>query len=566
MSHMLCDMLPRQYSQALVMSVVKTKASTVAQASAATTQQACVLFSDLVGFTALAEKLSPKDLVDIMHHIWSCFDALVQKYGMHKIDTVGDAFIVIALVKDNDLEFVANEMLTLAKWMVVTLAHVSTAANQPLSIRIGVDTGPIATGIIGTLQRRFHAHGQVVSNAQRLEGLCPHGGVLVSQAIAEQCKADFPNFDKTLNHFNVGGKKVSLARSKSGKQTANKASVANARTLTRAQSRKASFERRQSALMDAENRGGEVIQKAGSLSSLFGGGTPSVSNDSESAASSVRRKMLKVKNAIAATAFLRVQSSETEEDAREALFNQENSQKSRKNEFDEDSPVEKDHLRLAAKGEFDHEAKNLLQQVNKDTDKKMTGMMKVSLVKVSVEMNDATGPAPGASMDDKGKSEEDIVLPAGIAGAEETTKESTSRGEATVSATEEEQVKAGQNVQEQPEVVQHPMASLDESESAIQRLEAAETTDLRQLEEPPSHAAATAPMEPAQNEDKELENEANQVEAVPGGVERLSSVDTLVEDIRKTASNEQGPVPGVDTDSLGTNDTKVSSETGKGPV
>lgn len=94
MSRILCDMLPKQYAADLVASVGRPFQLT----SAAQEELAVVLFSDLVGFTALNEKVSPETLINIMHHLWSCFDALVQKHGMHKIDTVGDAFIVIAIV------------------------------------------------------------------------------------------------------------------------------------------------------------------------------------------------------------------------------------------------------------------------------------------------------------------------------------------------------------------------------------------------------------------------------------------------------------------------------------
>ena len=118
--------------------------------SAAQEERAVVLFSDLVGFTALNEKVSPETLINIMHHLWSCFDALVQKHGMHKIDTVGDAFIVIAIVgKDQIVEEVVEEMITLAKWMVVTLRDVSKAVGNTLNIRIGIDCGMAVTGILG---------------------------------------------------------------------------------------------------------------------------------------------------------------------------------------------------------------------------------------------------------------------------------------------------------------------------------------------------------------------------------------------------------------------------------
>lgn len=89
---------------------------------------------------------------------------------------------------------VVEEMITLAKWMVVTLKDVSKAVGNSLNIRIGIDCGMAVTGIIGRLQRRFHAHGAVVSHAQKLEGACTKGAVHISKAVA----ARYPNLKAEL--------------------------------------------------------------------------------------------------------------------------------------------------------------------------------------------------------------------------------------------------------------------------------------------------------------------------------------------------------------------------------
>uniref|UniRef100_A0A7S0U9N4 Guanylate cyclase domain-containing protein n=3 Tax=Hemiselmis andersenii TaxID=464988 RepID=A0A7S0U9N4_HEMAN len=599
MSRILCDMLPRQYSQALVMGIIKSK-TTKAVASAAITQPACVLFSDLVGFTALSEKLAAKDLVDIMHHIWSCFDALVQKYGMHKIDTVGDAFIVIALVKDDSLETVANEMLTLAKWMVVTLADVSTVAGQPLGIRIGIDTGPIVTGIIGTLQRRFHAHGQVVSNAQRLEGLCPHGGVLVSQAIAEQCKADFPHLDRSLNHYDVGGRKVSLARSKSGKQT-NKNSQANARTLTRAQSKANAMDKKASFANEKKGTSIDHLsndKRNSSLSALVGTTDASLNgssdNESRRSSASVRARFSKVKNAIGAVAFMRTESGtpHPEEDALETLFRAENPENSnsrrRRGDPEDDDEREKDLLRLAAKREFDSSAKDLLQKVNNaGTEKKMTGAMRISLVPVSVDLKDApagqspkTGgstpmAAPKAPMVKKARNEVDPEKEA--KSVSETTVQAEVVQEAVKEAeigeeTKEDrkmEVNSEEGVKEQTvssEVLQEPvLAQKGPDESMLERLETAETTefgdlnikDIEATEAQDAQTSDVAEKAGAENELGRLSStevllaELKDANGAGGDVaETTEEGETQVEDAAGASGMEEGeaPVEGAEDD------------------
>eukprot|EP00281_Chroomonas_sp_CCMP1168_P029996 CAMPEP_0206243456 /NCGR_PEP_ID=MMETSP0047_2-20121206/17615_1 /ASSEMBLY_ACC=CAM_ASM_000192 /TAXON_ID=195065 /ORGANISM="Chroomonas mesostigmatica_cf, Strain CCMP1168" /LENGTH=249 /DNA_ID=CAMNT_0053668573 /DNA_START=147 /DNA_END=893 /DNA_ORIENTATION=+ len=107
----------------------RTSVQPAAAASLARRQTAVVLFSDLVGFTGLNQMMTPYEVAMVMHDLWCAFDALVQKYGMHKMDTVGDAFIVIGLVGDSKstLKNQAQRMVDLAREMVVLLEDLSFA-------------------------------------------------------------------------------------------------------------------------------------------------------------------------------------------------------------------------------------------------------------------------------------------------------------------------------------------------------------------------------------------------------------------------------------------------------
>jgi len=179
----LTDLLPPYYAKHLLKGVGPSSGKVCMSQQ----QMACVLFSDLSGFTALNDKLGADAIVQVMHGLWCCFDSLVQKHDMYKMDTVGDAYVVIALCNSIDgLKEACQEMVLLAQEMIVTLEDFSTTLEENIAIRIGIDCGDVIAGVMGRIQPRFHAHGAVVANAQRLEGMCIKGSILVSPMVGCQ--------------------------------------------------------------------------------------------------------------------------------------------------------------------------------------------------------------------------------------------------------------------------------------------------------------------------------------------------------------------------------------------
>lgn len=180
LSKVLTDLLPGQWAERLIEDDTGADAQDLVLI-----RNAVVLFSDMTGFTALTEKLGSERLVGLMHKLWCCFDSLTQKWGVYKMDTVGDAYVVIGLVGDHGTaEDICETMVMLAREMVLVLQDFSHETGETLGIRIGIDYGEVVTGVIGTLQPRFHAFGEVMASAQRLEGACEGGSVLVSDTIS----------------------------------------------------------------------------------------------------------------------------------------------------------------------------------------------------------------------------------------------------------------------------------------------------------------------------------------------------------------------------------------------
>ncbi|WP_152047204.1 adenylate/guanylate cyclase domain-containing protein [Aureimonas psammosilenae] len=147
-----------------------------------------VMFCDLVGFTSLASRLKTAETLQLLEDIFSRFDALADRYGLEKIKTIGDAYMVVGGIPD-PLADSAGRVLGMASEMAREV-H-STLHGPALDIRIGVHTGPAAGGIIGTKKFFYDVWGDTVNTASRLEAACEPGRVHVSRQTAEAASPAF---------------------------------------------------------------------------------------------------------------------------------------------------------------------------------------------------------------------------------------------------------------------------------------------------------------------------------------------------------------------------------------
>lgn len=127
-----------------------------------------VLFADIVGFTKLSAQISPTDLVNLLNEIFSSFDRLAAQYGLEKIKTIGDAYMVVGGVptpKPNHAEAIAEMALGIQQ----AIAQFNQEYDNALSIRIGIHTGPVVAGIIGRQKFSYDLWGDTVNIASRME-------------------------------------------------------------------------------------------------------------------------------------------------------------------------------------------------------------------------------------------------------------------------------------------------------------------------------------------------------------------------------------------------------------
>jgi len=135
-----------------------------------------VLFADIVGFTPLSERLAAEDLVTVLDLVFASWDRLAAHYGVEKIKTIGDAYMVasgIPVARTDHAEAIAEMALAMGP----AVAAVAAESGLPLQVRIGIDTGPVIAGVIGRAKFIYDLWGDTVNTASRMESHAPPGTI-----------------------------------------------------------------------------------------------------------------------------------------------------------------------------------------------------------------------------------------------------------------------------------------------------------------------------------------------------------------------------------------------------
>ena len=143
--------------------------------------QSTILFCDLVGFTALSQKLTAGATVDFLSKIFATFDRLAAEAGVEKIKTIGDAYMAAAGVPEPQADH-AVRVAMLAPRMLKAVQDVADETRLDLRARIGIHTGPIVAGVIGTHKFAYDVWGDSVNTASRMESHSVTGRIQISDA------------------------------------------------------------------------------------------------------------------------------------------------------------------------------------------------------------------------------------------------------------------------------------------------------------------------------------------------------------------------------------------------
>lgn len=171
---LLLNVLPRDIARSL-----KDTPGTIAQHF----DSASILFADLVGFTPLANSLRPAELVELLDEVFSQFDTLGDRYGVEKIKTIGDCYMVAAGVPGGRPDH-ADALVSLALDMRSYL-EATVIRGHRLSLRIGINSGPVVAGVIGRRKFIYDLWGDAVNIASRMESHGVPGQIQITRATWE---------------------------------------------------------------------------------------------------------------------------------------------------------------------------------------------------------------------------------------------------------------------------------------------------------------------------------------------------------------------------------------------
>jgi guanylate cyclase len=151
---------------------------------------ASILFADVVGFTPLAQRLAPDEVVGILDELFSGFDMLVERHGLEKIKTIGDAYMAAAGVPDPSPDH-ARRTALLALDMREAVATSAVAVRFGLELRIGINSGPVVAGVIGSKRFLYDLWGDAVNTASRMQSQSTPGEIQITHATYELLKDEF---------------------------------------------------------------------------------------------------------------------------------------------------------------------------------------------------------------------------------------------------------------------------------------------------------------------------------------------------------------------------------------
>ena len=166
-------------------------------------EDSTVLFADLAGFTKLSSTISATDVVMQLNSIFSLFDGMLIKYSLEKIKTIGDCYMLAGGLPKPDKNH-ADSVARMALEMLDTIEQINTKTDQSLKVRIGINSGPVAAGVIGREKFIYDLWGDTVNVASRMETFGSNSKIHVSSSTYLQLK-DYYNFTKR-DKINIPGK------------------------------------------------------------------------------------------------------------------------------------------------------------------------------------------------------------------------------------------------------------------------------------------------------------------------------------------------------------------------
>ncbi len=157
-------------------------------------ESASVMFTDFKGFTTLADKMSPQELVEELNACFITFDNIIEKYNLEKIKTIGDSYMCAGGIPTPDETHVFNMIeasLEIQRYIVQNNLRREEAGLQPWDLRIGIHVGPLVAGVVGKKKYAYDIWGSTVNIASRMESNGEPGQVNISADTYEIVKEKY---------------------------------------------------------------------------------------------------------------------------------------------------------------------------------------------------------------------------------------------------------------------------------------------------------------------------------------------------------------------------------------
>jgi len=151
---------------------------------------ASVLFADIAGFTERASDMPPDELIRFLDRLYGDFDALVDKRGLEKIKVTGDSYIVVSGVPEPRADHV-EALAALALDMADAADRLKDSRGNAVPLRIGLASGPVVAGVVGSRRFFYDVWGDAVNVASRMESTDSVGRIQVPEVVYQRLKNDF---------------------------------------------------------------------------------------------------------------------------------------------------------------------------------------------------------------------------------------------------------------------------------------------------------------------------------------------------------------------------------------